>query len=295
MTMLVWANGIDLECEVAGKSTNPAILLIMGLGAQLAHWPDALPALLAEAGFYVIRYDNRDAGLSSRLNKLGAPELGDILSGAAPPPYSLTDMAEDALGLMDSLCIYKAHVVGASMGGMIAQNLASRHPERVLTLTSIMSATGNPALPAAPPEIMGAVISPPPVGADQEGLINNWVDVYNLIGSPGYDYDCAAERDRFRRVVQRSSDRSGFNRQLAAMVASGDRREALKTITAPTLVIHGEADRVIPVDGARDTAAHIEGADLVIVPGMGHDLPPFAVDLVASEIVKLTQRATALA
>jgi pimeloyl-ACP methyl ester carboxylesterase len=288
--MKVRANGVELEYETFGAASGPALLLIMGLGAQMTLWPDAFCEALAAKGFHVIRYDNRDVGLSTKLHDAPVPSVPDIMTGAAKAPYSLDDMAADAAALLDALRIDKAHIVGASMGGMIAQLVAANHPEKTLSLTSIMSTTGNPAVPPATPEAMQALTTRLPEDAPMEAMIDNAVKMQGAIGSPAHNYDTPEERARFKAAIERSVYPAGFGRQMAAIIANGDRREKLKGVTAPTVVIHGEVDPLVHPEGGHDTAASIKGAELIIVPGMGHDLPPFVIDQVVAEIVKVAGR-----
>jgi len=289
--MKVKANGVELEYETFGDPSDPAILMIMGLGAQLTYWPDALCETLAARDFYVIRYDNRDVGLSTKLDHLPVPDIGEIISGAAKAPYSLNDMAADAAALLDALKIEKAHIVGASMGGMIAQLVAANHPEKTLSLVSIMSTTGNPAVPPATPEAMAALTTRLPADTPIEALVDNAVKVQTAIGAPAPNYATPEERARLRKSIERSVYPAGFGRQMAAIVAGGDRREKLKGVKAPTTVIHGEVDPLVHPEGGRDTAASIENAELILIPGMGHDLPPFVLNQVANEIAKTAARA----
>jgi pimeloyl-ACP methyl ester carboxylesterase len=273
------ANGIEIAYETFGSPGGRPLLLIMGLGAQLIHWDDELCELLAEQGHHVVRFDNRDAGLSTHLHDEGVPALGTSSS------YLLDDMADDAAGLMDALGWTAAHVVGASMGGMIAQTLAIRHPERVLTLTSIMSTPGPDVAPPTP-EAAAVLFATPPT--DRDGVLAQSLRTWSVIGSPGFDMD----RERVLRLSGQAYDRSfdppGTTRQLAAIMASGDRTERLGTLGVPALVIHGEADALVPVAAGHATAAAIPGATLLTFPGMGHDLPrPLWPDIVGA-ITKLT-------
>ncbi|HVR90526.1 MAG TPA: alpha/beta hydrolase [Novosphingobium sp.] len=282
------ANGISLEYEAYGDPANPPMLLVMGLGAQLTLWPIELVEALVARGYYVIRYDNRDIGLSTKFDNAGLPDLPAIgmalMTGKAPPvAYTMADMAADAIGLLDALGIARAHMVGASMGGMIAQLVAATYPERVLSLTSIMSTTGNRALPAATAEAM-AVLTSRPTSADLDVVVDFGVMAARTIGSPAYPAPETRLRDRVTRDFNRSFSPFGTMRQYAAIMADGDRRERLKAITAPTLVIHGEADPLVPVEGGKDTAKSIAGAKLHLIPGMGHDLPIELVDEVADAI-----------
>lgn len=282
------ANGIALEYEDFGERGAPPILLVMGLGAQLTLWPIELVEALVARGFRVIRYDNRDIGLSQKFEGAKSPGMvRHILMkrfGFNPrTPYTLADMAADGVGLLDALGIEKAHVVGASMGGMIAQHIAFSHPEKVLSLTSIMSTTGNPKLPPAQKEAI-AVLTKRPASLEESVLVDHGVKIGRTIGSPGYP----ADEDRLRANVSASVRRSvypaGMPRQLAAIIADGCRRKRLGRVTAPTLVIHGENDPLVPVAGGRDTAAHIPGARLETIAGMGHDLPLALVTRIADMI-----------
>lgn len=283
------ANGISITFEDKGAKDAPAILLVMGLGGQLTLWPDEFVDALVAHGFRVIRYDNRDVGLSTRFDAAGVPNLKWMFVKAAlklpvRPAYRLADMAADGMALLDHLGIDRAHVVGVSMGGMIAQHIAARYPARVLSLTSVMSTTGNPRLPRAQKEAM-QVLANRPMSGDPEDMIAYSVRAARVIGSPGYP----AEEERLQRRVRGDFERGwypqGVARQMAAIVADGDRRAMLNTVAAPTLVIHGEDDPLVPLAGGRDTAANIPGARLLTIPGMGHDLPLALVDTLADAIV----------
>ncbi len=284
----VAANGITLEVERYGDESAPPILLIMGLGAQLTLWPLELVDALVERGYHVIRFDNRDIGLSHKFDSAGVPEIpaiiGAMMAGQTPAvAYGLADMAADAAALLDALGIESAHVVGGSMGGMIAQLVAAGHPAKVRTLTSIFSTTGNPALPPARPEAMAALLGRPADG-DLETLVQFGIQTARAIGSPGYPASDERLRANITRDIQRSFYPAGLARQFAAIVADGDRRERLKAVTAPTLVIHGEDDPLVPVEGGHDTAASIAGARLHTLPGMGHDLPLELIEEIADAI-----------
>lgn len=270
------ANGIDLEYESFGRAGDPAILLIMGFSAQMTMWPSALCEGLSRRGFRVIRFDNRDVGKSTHLSHLGAPNIGEAMmkrmSGQpVEAPYSLDDMAQDAVGLLDALGIGSAHIVGASMGGMIAQIVAAKHSRHTISLTSIMSSTGRPDLPQAKPEAMAALTTPP-ASDSREDRIAQGIKTWRVIGSPGYP----ATDDELRAAVEAAVDRvpydpAGVGRQMLAIVAAPARNEILKGVKAPAQVIHGEADPLVPVEGGKDTAASIPGAKLHLVPGMAHD------------------------
>jgi len=288
MTAQTTANGISITYEDKGPRDAPAILLVMGLGGQLTLWPDEFVDALNAHGFRTIRYDNRDVGLSTRFEAAGVPNLKwmfvkSMLRLPVRPAYTLADMAADGIALLDHLGIAKAHIVGASMGGMISQHIAARYPDRVLSLTSIMSTTGNPKLPRANKEAM-AVLANRPMSGEPEDMIAYSVRAARVIGSPAYP----AEEERLQRRVRGDFERGwypqGVARQMAAIVADGDRRAMLKTITAPTLVIHGEADPLVPLAGGKDTAANIPGARLMTIPGMGHDLPLALVDTLADAV-----------
>ncbi len=284
----ITANDIALHYEDHGDPTHPVMLLIMGFGAQLTLWPDELVDALTAHGFRVIRYDNRDVGLSQKFDGVKAPGpvkltiLGKI--GMTPKvPYTLADMADDGAGLMDALGIDKAHIVGASMGGMIAQHFAARHADRTISLTTIFSTTGNPKLPAAKKEAMKALVTRPG-SMEEDALVDHGVHLSRTIGSPDYPADETRLRNRVRETVRRSSYPEGTTRHLAAILADGDRRAMLKDIAAPTLVLHGEADPLVPVEGGHDTAAHIEGATIHTYKGWGHDLPLELVDRIADRV-----------
>lgn len=290
------ANGIALEYEEFGDTSAPPLLLVMGLGAQLTLWPIELVEALVARGFRVIRYDNRDIGLSHKMEGAKAPGMvRHILMkrvGLKPRvPYTLADMAADGVGLLDALGIDKAHVVGASMGGMIAQHIAFSHPERVLSLTSIMSTTGNPKLPPAQKEAL-SVLTRRPRSMAESVLVEHGVKIGRTIGSPGYPADEERLRANATRDIRRSLYPAGMPRQLAAIIADGCRRERLKGVKAPTLVIHGECDPLVPPACGQDTAAHIPGAKLKTIPGMGHDLPLALADEIADAIAEHARAAS---
>ena len=287
------ANGVSLEYETYGDPAAPPLLLVMGLGAQLTLWPIELVEALVARGYHVIRYDNRDIGLSHKHEGQTAPAAPEIIAalmaGKVPAlPYALSDMADDAAGLLDALGIAQAHIVGASMGGMIAQLLTVRHPAKVLTLTSIFSTTGNPMLPPATPAAMAALLERPALtgnaAADLATMIDFGVHASRAVGSPAYPAPEPALRQRIERDYHRSFYPAGMARQFAAIIADGDRRERIAAITAPTLVIHGIDDPLVPVEGGRDTAATIAGAKLHLIAGMGHDLPLELVGEIAGAI-----------
>jgi pimeloyl-ACP methyl ester carboxylesterase len=292
MPTLTTANtGIEIFFEETGDPQAPAILLVMGLGAQMTLWPDELVAALAAEGFRVIRYDNRDIGLSQKMEGQRAPSpavqvLRKKIGFPARVPYTLKDMADDGIGVLDALGIAKAHVVGASMGGMIAQLMAIHHPKRLLTMTSIMSTTGNPKLPQAEPEAIGALTAPLK-GRDEETLVAHGLNIIRNIGtpdSPEFPFDEVHQRERVLRNMRRSVYPAGLPRQLAAIIDDGDRTARLANVRTPCLVLHGEADPLVKPAGGEATAKAIPGARLVTIPGWGHDLPLKLVPRLAGEI-----------
>ena len=290
------ANGIDLHYEEHGNPSDPAMLLIMGFGAQLTLWPDELVEALAAEGFRVIRYDNRDIGLSHKFDGVKAPGLVKMTLmskiGLTPRvPYTLADMAADGVGLLDALGIERAHIVGASMGGMIAQHVAARYPERCLSFTQIFSTTGNPKLPAAKKEALQALVTRPKSDAE-EALVEHGIMLARTIGSPAYPAPEDRLRERTLTSVRRSFYPQGPTRHLSAIVADGDRSAMLRDITVPTLVLHGEDDPLVPCEGGRDTASCIPDAKLKTIAGWGHDLPLELVDQLAGDIGDHARSAT---
>jgi len=268
----VTANGIQIEYDTFGDSSSPALLLIMGGGSQMIYWEAGFCRLLANKGHFVIRFDNRDVGLSTKFEKAGIPDMMAAMKGEpVNPAYSLEDMADDAVGLLDALGIGKAHICGASVGGMIAQVISYRYPERVLSLTSIMSSTGNPELPQISPDVLAEVYKPVP--DEREAFIEHQANMWRKLWSPGFPFD----EKRLRTLMAESYDRSyypqGMARQSAAVLAHGYRRSSIESIKAPTLVIHGDRDPFMPLEGGRETAHLIQGAKLLIIKGMGHDMP----------------------
>jgi len=270
------ANGIEIEYDEFGAKTASAMLLIMGLGAQMILWREDFCEQLAKRGYRIIRFDNRDVGKSTTFAHLGMPDViaattASLMRQPINAPYLLRDMAADAVGLLDALGIDRAHVVGASMGGMIAQTLAIEFPERVRSLTSIMSTTGDPTLPPPKPEAMGALLSPLPNNRDE--AIERSVFVFRTIGSTGFPFDEAEIRDLASQSYERGFEPAGVTRQLVAIMASGSRTTALASVRVPALVIHGTDDPLIQVDSGRATAAAIPNAELLLIEGMGHDMP----------------------
>ncbi|MBK9341875.1 MAG: alpha/beta hydrolase [Dehalococcoidia bacterium] len=266
------ANGIEICYDTFGQPVNPALLLVMGLGGQMTAWEPDFCEALANAGFHVIRFDNRDTGLSTKMESAPPPDIGKAMTGdMSSASYTLWDMADDAVGLLDHLQLERAHIVGASMGGMIVQAIAIRHPHRVISMTSIMSTTGNPNVGQATPAAMTALMAPPATSRDE--AIERGKQSARIVGSPGYPSGDEVVAARIARDFDRCFYPIGVARQMLAVMATGDRSEALNTVTAPTLVIHGEDDPLVTLSGGQATAAAIPGARLVTFPGMGHDLP----------------------
>lgn len=283
------ANGIELAWDSFGDEHAPPLVLIMGLGMQMIGWDEALCEKLAARGFRVIRFDNRDVGQSSWMDTSGEPDplrvWNEMMKKRArpPSPYTLADLAEDTVGLLDGLGIRAAHLAGASMGGMIAQEIAIRHPERVLSLTSIMSTTGEPDVRGPSFETLAALLEPFP--PERAAFIERSVRLQRTIGSPGFPRDEAYVRRLAARSFDRGYHPAGMKRQLIAIWASPGRRQALASLKIPTVVFHGDADPLLPVEDGVDTARAIPGARLIRVPGMGHELPreiwPRLVDAIA--------------
>jgi pimeloyl-ACP methyl ester carboxylesterase len=275
----ITANGITLEYESLGDPGAPTILLVMGLGMQLVAWPDAFCEGLVRRGFSVVRFDNRDCGLSQKLDELGTPRIGRAIVRAllglpVRAPYDLTAMAADSVGLLDALGIRQAHIVGASMGGMIGQLVAALHPERTLSLTSIMSTTGARHLPQPSIRIRRELLHRPAPPLTPDKLLAHYEHLFSVIGSPGYRTPPDEVRARIRRAIERGYHPAGFLRQVGAILANGDRSPLLGRITCPTLVIHGKADPLVPYQGGVDTAYKIRDARLLLLDGFGHDFPP---------------------
>jgi pimeloyl-ACP methyl ester carboxylesterase len=270
------ANGVNLCYEIFGDAAAEPMILIMGLGAQMVLWDDDFCRKLAARGFRVIRFDNRDIGKSSHLSggkRLTALELLKLrlLKIPVQAPYKIRDMAEDTVGLMDALGIKSAHIVGASMGGMIAQEIAISFPQRVRSLTSIMSTTGNPRLPQPTREAAAMLMAPPP--ASREEFLDRFVKTWKVLRVGSFPEDEALDRARGERIFERGINPAGVGRQLRAVLASGSRKERLRAVKAPTLVIHGTVDPLVRPEGGKDTAASIPGAKLMMIEGMGHAVP----------------------
>ena len=290
------ANGITLEYDEIGDPSAPPLLLVMGLGGQMVRWTVGFREAFADKGFRVIRFDNRDVGLSQKFDGAQIPSFGAIAKAVAEGqkpavPYYLDDMAADAAGLLDALDIPSAHILGVSMGGMIVQLMAADHGKKVRSMTSIMSTTSRPGLNPATPEAMEALTSAPENPDDIESIIRHNMKTHHVIGSPGFPYPDDLLYEGNARAVKRMYYPQGFNRQYAAILASGPRHERLKSVVCPSLVIHGTDDPLVPVDGGEDTAAAIAHAELDLIEGMGHDIPPGLVDRIASRVADFAHAA----
>jgi pimeloyl-ACP methyl ester carboxylesterase len=277
--MQISANGLRIEVEDHGAPSGEPLVLVMGLGMQLLAWPDDFVAMLVSRGFRVIRFDNRDIGLSQHFDALGVPNVALVGMKAAlglhvKAPYTLADMAADAVGVLDALGIARAHWVGASMGGMILQHVGSTHADRVKSLALLMTTSGARRLPGPSMKVRGALLGKPADPSRLESIVDHYVRLYGLIGSPGFPQPAALLRERLTRSITRSYHPAGVARQLVAIVADGDRTARLAHIAAPTAVLHGRADPLVPVAAAHDLAARIRASTLDVIDGWGHDLPP---------------------
>ena len=288
------ANNIEIEYDTFGDPSGEPLLLIMGLGTQMIAWDSEFCQKLVNRGFYVIRFDNRDIGLSTKFNHLGKPNIMKLVIAfqkgeKVEAPYTLYDMTDDALGLLNALGINKAHICGASMGAMITQTMAVKYPDKVLSITSIMGTTGIPDPSQTKPEAMQVLSKPAPT--EREAYIEDAIKRRKILHGTGYPYD----EERIRRLAELSYDRcfnpDGLIRQMAAVLATGSRKEDLSNIQCPTLVIHGSDDPLVSVEGGRDTAEAIEGAELLIIEGMGHSLPVETWERIADAIAKNAAKA----
>jgi pimeloyl-ACP methyl ester carboxylesterase len=287
-------NNLLLEYEVLGSPADPPVLLIMGLGMQMTRWPVPLCEQLASHGYRVIRFDNRDVGRSTWFSHAPPLDLLGIMQSlmlgqTVRVPYTLKDMAADVIGLLDALQIEAAHLVGASMGGMIAQLLAAHYPARTWSLNSLMSTSGNPALPRPSPAVLTRIMVRPP--EDPQSLLEHGIETLRVMASPGYEFNAAEARIRVLADLDRGYNPAGVTRQLAATAVTGDRRPQLQHIVAPTLVLHGEDDPLFPVEAAHELAACIAGAQLQVIPCMGHELPGHVIEPIVSAIVGNLRRA----
>jgi pimeloyl-ACP methyl ester carboxylesterase len=271
----VKANGIEIAYGTFGEREGRPLLLVMGLSRQMVAWPEAFCKRLAEIGHFVVRFDNRDVGLSSKMEDAGFPDLTGVMMDYQAgrilnAPYTLSDMAADAIGLMDAIRLEKAHVCGLSMGGMIAQTMAMEYPDRLLSLISMQSTTGEPGLPAASPQVMEVLFSPPP--SEREAYIQHMIRVFRTFGGGSDKFHEGTEREISGISYDRSFYPVAFARQLTAVLADGSRRRALTALTVPTLVIHGTNDALVPLEHGMDTAKAIPGAKLAVIEGMGHGM-----------------------
>jgi len=272
----ITAHGIQIEYDTFGEKSGRPILLIIGLGCQLILWSEEFCQQLVNSGHYVIRFDNRDAGLSTKIEEAGVPDLMEAMSKVMQrekieAPYTFDDMADDSVGLLDALGIETAHICGMSMGGAIAQTVAINHPSRVLSLIPIYGPTGNSKLPQPKPEILGLLMTPPPL--ERKPFIEQSITVFRAFAGSGYEFEESWLRDMTGRGFDRTFYPQGMARQFLAGLAHGNRSRRLKAVTAPTLVIHGDEDPIVPVENGRDAAESIPGAELMVIKGMGHDMP----------------------
>ena len=271
----ITANSIEINYESFGPASAPAVLLIMGLGAQLTRWNIELCELLVNRGFRVIRFDNRDCGLSTHCDGMPLPDIGAAMRGGSMSvlPYRLETMAADSVGLLDALKIDQAHVVGASMGAAIAQIIAARYPDRTLSLTSIMSSSGNPMLPPPTPAAALALFAPLPTTRDRASIVADAIARFRPVASPDYPAPLEHLQKMFGEEYDRSFYPQGVVRQLGALIANGDRRPLLRTITCPAIVLHGKNDPLIQLACGEDVASNIQNAEMRVIEGMGHDFP----------------------
>ncbi|MFF4429496.1 alpha/beta fold hydrolase [Streptomyces sp. NPDC001513] len=284
----VGPSGIEVAYERFGPPGAPPVLLIMGAGAQMINWPEGFCQALVDRGLHVIRFDTRDAGQSTHFPDAPVPDFAAALAGdLSTASYTLSDLAADAVGLLDALGLDAAHLVGSSMGAMIAQMAAIEHPERVRSLTSMMSTTGEPGVGEADFSVFAELGGPP---ADREAFVDWQVRALRLAASPGFAFDEVIAAERAGRVFDRGYDALGMQRQGLAVVATGDRTERLRSLRVPTLVMHGDCDIVCDVSGGRATAAAVPGAELVILEGMGHHLPQGLWPELATRIAALVHR-----
>jgi pimeloyl-ACP methyl ester carboxylesterase len=292
----VRANGIAIEVEDTGPPGAPAVVLIMGLGMQLVAWPAAFVDALVRAGFRVVRFDNRDVGLSQHFDHLGVPNIvwesfKHRVGLPVHAPYTLHELAADTLGVMDALGIDSAHVVGVSMGGMVAQRVALAAPQRVRSLASIMSSSGARYLPGPKPHVLQALISRPR-GHGEAAIVDHYVHLFRVIGSPGFATNEAELRESILVATRRGYYPQGTMRQLTAVAADTRRADELPRIKAPTLVLHGRADPLVPLACGHDTARRITGAKFQVIDGMGHDLAPGVVEHLLAHLLPHLQSAS---
>jgi pimeloyl-ACP methyl ester carboxylesterase len=281
---------VELAYEKLGRDGDPPVLLVMGLGGQMHYWPDGFCRALTDRGMYVVRYDNRDVGLSTHLSGAGPVDLQALLAGGGSrTPYGLADLAADAVGLLGALGVSSAHLVGMSLGGMIVQLAAIEYPERVRSLVSIASTTGEPSVGGSKAGVLAALLAPP--GTTREEIADHAVALSRVIGSPGFERDEQWLRWRAGHAFDRGYDPDGVSRQAAAALTAGDRTERLGAVRVPALVVHGLADPLVDVSGGEATAAAIPHAELLVIEGLGHDLPPGVWTQLADAIAATVHRA----
>lgn len=284
------ANGIEIAYEAFGDPADPPMLLVMGLGTQMLAWPDAFCEDLAARGHYVIRFDNRDVGLSTHLTGVRAPSFTAVTLRREKPPYTIDDMADDAMGLCDALGLESVHLVGASLGGFIAQHVAIRYPHRLRSLTLIMTSTGSKRVGNPKPALF-SVLTKRRVSADREGAQQRALETFRIIGSRGYAFDEEFLAELAGQSYDRAHDPGGYLRQLAAIAGQPDRSEQLRRLRMPALVIHGLHDPLVALSGGIAAAKLLRNSKFVGYSGMGHDLPRALWDDMAGEIAALAQRA----
>jgi pimeloyl-ACP methyl ester carboxylesterase len=286
------STGMELEYEMFGEAASPTVVLVMGFSLQMTAWDPRFCQSLAERGFRIVRFDNRDVGKSTKLAHAGVPDFARAVRGdRSMAPYAIEDMADDLAALIVALGVPAAHIVGLSMGGFIVQETAIRHPGRVLSFASMLSSTGHRRVGQARPEAMAAFLAPPP--ADRESAVDQEVSRWRVIGSPGFPFDEEATRRRSRDAWERDHDPAGMARQAAAILTQRDRTADLARLRVPVLVVHGASDPLIHVSGGEATARAIPGARLLVVPGMGHDLPEAAWPEILEAVVDNAHRAAA--
>jgi pimeloyl-ACP methyl ester carboxylesterase len=278
-------NGIQIEVETRGPQDAPAFLLIRGLSTQLIHWPERFLTCFVDAGFHVVVFDNRDVGLSTKFDAAGIPSMPDLLAGKARAPYSVADMASDAVGVLDALEIEKAHAAGISLGGMVAQHLAFSHGDRFHSVTSVMSSSGAPGLPSGTQEAMEALTSPPSDPTDREIVIAHNMRTQRIISSPDYPPTDLELRSYFERGYDRCYCPEGSARQMAAVLMDSSRTDRLAKVEIPFFVLHGSADPLIPLACGEDTAKRVPGAKFEVVSGMGHDITDANSATVADSLI----------
>jgi pimeloyl-ACP methyl ester carboxylesterase len=280
---------LELEYDITGDAGAPPLVLVMGFAQQLIAWDPRFCALIAEKGFRVVRFDNRDVGLSTKLSRHGTPEFMRVMMGdRSAAPYAIEDMADDVAGLLTALDLPAAHIVGASMGGFVVQETAIRHPDRVLSVASIMSTTGNRSVAQSKPQALAMLIMPPPT--DRAGMLERAARLWKVIGSPGFPFDEARILERAGAAWDRNHDADGVARQAAAVFTQRDRTADLAKVRAPTAVVHGAEDPLVTLSGGEATAKAIPGARLTVIPGMGHDLPEGAWDAIVDAVVDNARR-----